>query len=147
MLEPVVEQMHRRSKPAFRQPPGQVAVGIDHHGDALERPREHHRLVTRVLDIGSDPGEVAHDRHAITRRLAGIAPAEDRRSLAGLPEQPRHAGGEWRLSTSARREAAYADDRPVQDAAPRRVRLVPPAAPSGDRRIERIDQLHSTSRN
>ena len=88
MLKPVVQHVDGAAEVLLGEAAGEVAARRDQHGDPVELPREHQRLVAGAIEIGADAVRIADDDDAVGRVAAAVAAAEDGRALAHVA-QPR----------------------------------------------------------
>ena len=114
VLEAVVEDVDRAAQLRLGEPARQVAAAGDEHGDAVERARQHQRLVPRSIEIGADARRIADDDDAVDGGAAAVAAAENRRPLAGVAQERGRESGQRRLGTAAGGEIADTDDRPIE---------------------------------
>src|SRR6266568_5712232 len=111
VLKAIVEHVDRAAEVVLGQTSGKIAAGRREHGDAVEAPREHQRLVAGTVEIRANAVGIAHDDHAIPRVAPGVAAAQNRGPFAHLAQARRDQRGQRRLRPAADRDIADADDR------------------------------------
>ena len=102
VLEPIVEDVHRRAEVVLGETARQVAIARREDRDARQLPRQHQRLVAGPIEIRADAVGVAHDDHTVFRSPPRVAATQDRRTLAHGQQLARQARHGRRLASRRR---------------------------------------------